>query len=303
MSEIYSIDSITQVHKALGLAPPKHPLVSIIDAKEIKSTSEYEDVKLVMNLYQVALKKSVSGKLKYGRTSYDFQEGTLVFTGPGQTLKYEAGETNIDDLEGWSLIFHPDLITKSELGEKIGEFSFFEYNTNEALHLSNEEQNTLEELLDKIIKEYSQNMDKHSHKLITSNIEMILNYCVRFYDRQFYTRTNLNSDFISKFERKLKEYYQKDLAVLEGTPNLKYFSNELGLSPNYLSDVLKKETGKSAKEHIQLYIINKAKNRLLNSNDSISEIAFSLGFEYPQHFSSLFKSKTGQSPKDFRILN
>ena len=303
MSSILSIDSISQIHQALGLSKPKHPLVSVVQSKEIKTVSEYQDVKIAMNLYQVALKQGVQGKLKYGRTSYDFQEGTLIFTSPGQTLEYENEGNEVDNLEGWSLVFHPDLIRKSDLAKKIDGYSFFDYASNEALHLSDDERTTIEELLDKIVQEYSQNLDRHSHHLINSNIEMILDYCLRFYDRQFYTRSNLNSDVISKFERLMKAYYQTGKVHDIGIPTLKYCASEINLSPNYLSDLLKKETGKSAQEHIHLFIIEKAKNSLLNSKNSISEIAYSLGFDYPQHFSSLFKSKTGVSPKEFRNLN
>ena len=303
MSSIHNIDSISQIHLALGLSKPKHPLVSVVQSKEIKTVSEYQDVKIAMNLYQVTLKQGIQGKLKYGRTSYDFQEGTLIFTSPGQILEYENGDNEFDNLEGWSLVFHPDLIRKSDLARKIDGYSFFDYASNEALHLSDDERTTIEELLDKIVREYSQNLDRHSHHLINSNIEMILDYCLRFYDRQFYTRSNLNSDVISKFERLLKAYYHTGKVHDIGIPTLKYCASEINLSPNYLSDLLKKETGKSAQEHIHLFIIEKAKNSLLNSKNSISEIAYSLGFDYPQHFSSLFKSKTGVSPKEFRNLN
>lgn len=303
MSSIHNIDSISQIHLALGLSKPKHPLVSVVQSKEIKTVSEYQDVKIAMNLYQVTLKQGIQGKLKYGRTSYDFQEGTLIFTSPGQILEYENGDNEFDNLEGWSLVFHPDLIRKSDLAKKIDGYSFFDYASNEALHLSDDERTTIEELLDKIVREYSQNLDRHSHHLINSNIEMILDYCLRFYDRQFYTRSNLNSDVISKFEKLLKAYYNTGKVHDIGIPTLKYCASEINLSPNYLSDLLKKETGKSAQEHIHLFIIEKAKNSLLNSKNSISEIAYSLGFDYPQHFSSLFKSKTGVSPKEFRNLN
>ena len=196
-----------------------------------------------------------------------------------------------------------DLIRKSNLAEKISQYSFFNYDSNEALHLSDKERKTIEELLEKIVTEYSQNLDRHSQHLIVANIELLLDYCLRFYDRQFYTRTNINNDVVSKFERTLKEYYQTGKADKLGVPNVHYCANELNLSSNYLSDLLKKETGKTTQEHIHLHIIEKAKNILLNSNHSISEVGYTLGFEYPQHFSSLFKSKTGFSPRAYRNLN
>jgi AraC-like DNA-binding protein len=205
--------------------------------------------------------------------------------------------------KGWTLAFHPDLIRKSKLADKINHYSFFNYEVNEALHLSEDERKTIEELLDKIEKEYSQNIDKHSQNLIISNIELLLDYCTRFYDRQFYTRTNINVDFVSKFEKLLKAYYETHMVDEIGLPNVQYLAKKLNFSSNYLSDLLKKETGKTAQEHIHLYVINRAKNSLLNSKSSISEIGYALGFEYPQHFSSLFKSKTGMSPSEYRNLN
>ena len=305
MSKTIIINSISQAHQSLGLAKPKHPLVSVVYAKDIKAVADFQEVRVVNNLYQVSLKASNNcGRLQYGKNAYDYEEGTLVFTAPGQVMEFE-GEFEVDnpDLEGWTLAFHPDLIRKSELADKINQYSFFYYDVNEALHLSDDERKTIEELLEKIIKEYSQNLDRHSQHLIVSNIKLLLDYCLRFYDRQFYTRTNLNDDFVSKFERVLQEYYRADQASQLGIPSVHYCAKKLNLSPNYLSDLLKKETGKTTKEHIHLFIIDKAKTSLLNSTNSISEIGYALGFEYPQHFSNLFKSKTGYSPKEYRHLN
>ncbi|MEL6944966.1 MAG: helix-turn-helix domain-containing protein, partial [Bacteroidota bacterium] len=236
--------------------------------------------------------------------AYDYEEGTLIFTAPEQVMEYgDTFKYNDEDNEGWVLAFHPDLIRKSDLVSKINTYSFFYYDINEALHLSDKERGMIEDLLGKIINEYSQNLDRHSQHLIISNIQLLLDYCVRFYDRQFYTRTNINSDIISKFDRLLRKYYQSNKVQELGIPNVEYCGKELGISPNYLSDLLKKETGKTAKEHIHLFIIEKAKNSLLNSNDSISEIGYDLGFEYPQHFSNLFKRKTGVTPRAYRNLN
>lgn len=303
MSETIYINSISQIHQALGLPKPKHPLVSVIQVQDIEISTEFREVKIILNLFQIALKKDSYGTLKYGRNSYDYQEGTLIFIAPGQVLEYENEEPTLEEPAGWSLVFHPDLIRKSDLAEKIDRYSFFDYASNEALHISDDERTTIEELLDKIIREYSQNLDRYSQNLINSNIELLLDYCLRYYDRQFYTRTDLNQDVISKFERLLKVYYKESKEVDLGVPTLSHCANELNLSPNYLSDLLKKETGKSAQEHIHLFVIEKAKSKLLNSKKSISEIAYALGFEYPQHFSTLFKSKTGFSPREYRSLN
>ena len=305
MSDAFVINSISQAHQSLGLANPKHPLVSVVYARDIKAVSDFQNVKVVNNLYQITLKTSDDcGQLLYGKNSYDYEEGTLVFTSPGQVLEYDGNiEYGDPKQEGWTLAFHPDLIRKSSLADRIGNYSFFNYDVNEALHLSDEELKTIEELLEKIVKEYSQNLDRHSQHLIVSNIELLLDYCLRFYDRQFYTRTNLNNDFVSKFERILHNYYQAGDADKSGIPGVNYFAQKLSLSSNYLADLLKKETGKTTQEHIHLFILERAKNSLLNSSDSISEIGYALGFEYPQHFSNFFKSKTGISPREYRHLN
>lgn len=304
MPKTIVINSISQVHQSLGLTKPKHPMVSVIFTKDIQSVSGFQQVKVVNNLYQIALKNTGCGTLLYGRNTYDYQEGTLVFTAPGQVSKFDGElQKGNEDTEGWMLIFHPDMIRKSSFAEKITKYSFFNYDVNEALHLSDDERKTIEELLSKITREYSQNLDRHSQHLIISNIELLLDYCLRFYDRQFYTRTNLNNDILSNFERHLKEYYQLKNAIEIGIPNVSYIAKKLNMSPNYMSDLLKKETSKTAQEHIHLFIVEKAKSKLLNSKTPISEIGYALGFEYPQHFSNLFKSKTGLSPKEYRSMN
>lgn len=304
MSPTFEINTISQAHQALGLPPPKHPLVSVVRTADFRPTIDFKGLKVVNYLYQIMLKNLDCGKLMYGKNAYDYEQGTLVFTSPGQVTIFEGempAENAVD--AGWTLAFHPDLIRKSNLADKINQYSFFNYEVNEALHLSEDERQTIEELLRKIEREYSQNIDKHSQNLIISNIELLLDYCTRFYDRQFYTRTNINVDFVSRFEKLLKTYYDTETAVELGLPNVQYLAEKLNFSTNYLSDLLKKETGKTAQEHIHLFVINKAKNSLLNSKSSVSEIGYSLGFEYPQHFSSLFKSKTGYSPSEFRNLN
>lgn len=297
------INTVSDAHQALGLDAPKHPLVAVIRNKNVKNSATFENTKVILNLYSIVLKVDVCGDLKYGLNSYDYQSGTLLFTAPGQVLAYQEIQDSSESKDGWNLVFHPDLIRKSTLSEKIRKYSFFYYRLNEALHLSTEEKQTIEELLEKITKEYSQNLDQHSQHLIISNIELLLHYCIRFYDRQFYTRSNLNSDLISNFEQLVARYYDQKLMTDNGIPNVKYCADQLNLSAKYLSDLLKKETGKTAQEHLHLIIIEKAKNSLLNSTSSISQIGYELGFEYPQYFSNLFKSKTGMSPKEFRKLN
>ncbi len=302
MSEIIHIESITEVHKILGIEKPKHPLVTILNHKDIQLNRDMSGVRVSLNLYQISLKKCPSNSFQYGRNSYDFQEGTMIFTSPGQVVSFGEWDQGYV-ANGWTLAFHPDLIRKSELGRNIDKYSFFSYDANEALHLSDLEKDMIRGLLDKIIMEYSQNIDKHSQKLIISNIELVLDYCTRYYDRQFYTRTNLNNDVVAGFERLLKDYYSTNVALEEGIPTVAYCGTQLGMSPNYLSDLLKKETGRNAQDHIHLYVIDRAKTQLLNSGESISQIAYGLGFDYPQHFSKLFKKKTGMTPAEYRNVN
>ena len=302
--ESVEINTISQAHKSLGLPAPKHPLVSLVKVADYHPTQDFRGVKLINNLYQIALKQEGCGNLLYGKNSYDYQEGTLVFTAPGQVTVFD-GEVPSGDASstGWTLAFHPDLIRKSALAHKMSQYTFFNYEVNEAHHVSEEERETIDSILAKIVKEYSQNLDRHSQNLIVSNIELLLDYCMRFYDRQFYTRSTMNLDYTSKFERLLKKYYREEIGREKGLPQVKYFSDHLNLSSTYLSDLLKKETGKTAQEHIHLFVIDQAKNTLLSSGLTISEIGYSLGFEYPQHFSNLFKLKTGMSPSEYRRSN
>lgn len=304
MHKTLEIKTVTQAHKLLGLAAPKHPLVTVIDAQAYEGQPIFEEIKVVMDLYRVTLKSSnYKGHIKYGRNSYDYEEGTLIFSGPGQVMEYGTETESADNIKGWTLAFHPDLIRTHQLSERISQYSFFNYDISEALHLSDNERKIIEELIEKVIVEYGQNLDQHSQHLIISNIELLLDYCLRFYDRQFYTRTNFNSDIVSKFEKLLISLYQSDSFKEHGIPTVGYFGKAMNISPYYLSDLLKKETGMTAKEQVHLFIINKAKNSLLNSTKSISEIGHELGFEYPQHFSNIFRLKTGYSPSEFRNQN
>ncbi len=297
-----TINTITQIHEVLGLGKPKHPLVTLIHHKDYPRDLDFGNAKFVVDLYQISMKEGVEGYMGYGRNTYDFQEGTMIFTKPGQVIT--AGDKEFDeDPKGWSLMFHPDLIRRSALAKNISQYTFFSYDVHEALHLSDEEKQLLTNLVNTIESEYQNPIDKHSQKLIVSNVELLLDYCMRYYDRQFYLRTNLNQDVITKFEAVLEAYYNSDKPQELGVPSVKYCGEALNMSPNYLSDLLKKETGSNAKEHIHRLILNKAKNRLLGTTNSIGEIAYSLGFEYPQHFSKLFKSKSGMSPAQYRRMN
>jgi len=302
MPDILRINTIAQAHELFGIEKPQHPLVIVYSHNNLKPPGTFIGKQVAIDLYHVAYKMCADGSFGYGRNTYDFQEGTMIFTKPGQVMTIEEWKHD-ENSGGWSLFFHPDLIRKSNLGTHIDDYSFFSYDVHEALHLSDDEKKTVAEIKDKIVREYSSNIDKHSQKLIVSNIELMLDYCTRFYDRQFYTRENLNKDLVTKFEKLLRNYYESGKALETGVPSVKYCGLELNMSSNYLSDLLKKETGRNALEHIHHFIVDKAKTQLLNSTQSVSQIAYQLGFEYPQHFSKVFKRKTGVSPAEYRTVN
>ncbi|MCG7995547.1 MAG: helix-turn-helix transcriptional regulator [Candidatus Thiodiazotropha taylori] len=302
MSNIIRIETITEVHEILGLEKPAHPLVSVIPKDDHVVNFDYGDATYVLGFYQVILKSGICGTITYGRNTYDYHEGTMMFTKPGQAISVQ-GDRERHEGKGWILLFHPDLIRKSELGRNIENYSFFSYDVHEALHLSEKEKESLNELVKKIESEYHQNIDRHTQKLIVSNIELILDYCTRYYDRQFYVRSNLNQDIVTQFENVLREYFASEASLEYGLPTVKYCGEKLNMSPSYLSDLLKKETGKTAQQHIQDTLIDRAKTLLLSSNEQISQIAFSLGFEYPQHFSKLFKTCTGMNPTEYRRVS
>ncbi|UTW62459.1 helix-turn-helix transcriptional regulator [bacterium SCSIO 12741] len=300
MSDIFKIESITDFHKAMGYPKPAHPLISLVDLSEaeLMSTSHH---KVATSLYTISMKtKFAATPVLYGQRYFDFQEGVLLGMSPGQVFTID-GNIKKGDMEGWALYFHPDLIQGYPLQSSISKFGFFDYVTHEALHLSEKEKETLNQIVFKIQEESEQNMDDYSNDLLVSNIELLLNYIKRFYGRQFKTRKAVNSDLLSKFEGLLKEYVDSPELQEKGLPSVSYFSDELHLSSSYFSDLLKKETGLSAQDHLHNALIKKAKNKLLNSEESISQIAFELGFEHPPYFSRLFKKKTGLTPKEFRL--
>ena len=302
MSDLIHITTINEALASFELNKPKHPLISVYHHKDLKKKEELTGKKFLVDLYQISFKECVTGSFGYGRNSYDFQEGTLIFTSPGQVMTMPDWKEDVNN-GGWTLLFHPDLVRKSNFGKNIKNYTFFSYSINEALHISETEKQTILELVNKIKKEYGQNIDKHTQKLIVSNTQLILDYCTRFYDRQFYTRENINKDIVTSFEELLWKYYDSALQLDLGIPNVKYCGEELNMSSNYLSDLLKKETGRSAQDHIHFFVIEKAKTLLLNTSESVSQIGYGLGFDYPQHFSKLFKKKTGINPAEYRNLN
>ena len=279
--------------------PTPHPLVSVLDFSKANPRTGH---KMEFGIYAIFLKEVDCGNLMYGKHTYDYQEGTLVFLGPNQTVDVTNKTTKYQPM-GRALVFHPDLIVGTPLAEQIEGYGFFSYNLSEALHLSEQEQKTILDCLEKIEQELQRPIDKHSKRLITSNITLFLDYCQRFYDRQFITREHVNKGILSRFEKLLNEYFKSEKPYSLGLPSVGYFADELNLSANYFGDLMKKDTGKSAQEHIQSKLIEIAKTKIYDEEKSVKEIAFELGFKYPQHFTRLFKQKVGVTPNEYRTLN
>jgi len=303
MEGVYKFDTISD-YNALNNHETLHPLVSVIDFSKAKPRSwdGEKTVRINYGLYCIFLKEVKCGDLHYGKNTYDYQEGTLVFVAPGQVVTVETtGE--VYQPKGYALVFHPDLLHGTTLGKHIHDYTFFSYASNEALHISQRERKIVMDCFSKIEYELEQAIDKHSKKIIVDNIELFLNYCTRFYDRQFLTRDNVHKGILERFENLLKEYFQTDKPQTSGLPSVSYCASELNLSASYFGDLIKKETGKSAQEYIQTKVIDMAKEKVFDQSKSISEIAYELGFKYPQHFTRLFKQKVGQSPNEYRILN
>lgn len=298
MDQIVKIESVSQYNTMMG-QETLHPLVSVID---FSKTKPLKHPRIYLGLYTMFLKDVKCGDLKYGRNYYDYQEGTLVFVAPGQVIGVENRNEKFQP-QGRALLFHPDLIRGTSLGHHIKEYTFFSYEVNEALHLSEKERLVILDCLDKIGFELSHAIDKHSKTLIVNNIELLLNYCIRFYDRQFITRDNVNKDILVRFERLIDDYFQSDKQQTIGLPSVGYCADQLHLSANYLGDLIKKESGKTAQEHLQLKLMDIAKEKVLDTGKTVSEIAYELGFKYPQHFSRLFKKSTGFSPNEYRGRN
>lgn len=280
----------------------KHPLAAVVDFSKIEDKIE-QGTRIMFDFYTIMFKNYSCNTFRYGRKTYDFQDGSLVCLAPKQMLTMDTEVEQREDRLGWGLFFHPDLIRGTSLGSTIKHYTYFSYETNEALHLSDKEKQTLYGIVQKIDAELSENIDCHSQKLIVSNIELLLNYCTRYYDRQFITRKAANSDVLARVEQVLSAGFQPESLSENGLPTVKYLAEEVHLSANYLSDLLKRETGMTAQDHIHHYIMEAAKDRLLNSHKSVGELAFELGFEYPQYFSRLFKLKTGMTPIEYRNAN
>ncbi len=285
--------------RLLDLPAPKHPLIAFLDFSRSPFKKDFPSYKVICDFYQISFKSEESGSLRYGKQTYDYQEGSLVYLAPKQVVEYpEFKNSNID--HGWVLCFHPDLVRSFSLDQKMKDYEFFSYHTNEALHISDKEKTIIDSIIAKIEMELDSNLDDFSEELIATNLELLLNYSKRFYNRQFITRKRFNSGIITQFTNLLEAYFADDLQVKLGVPTLEYFSSKLNYSTNYLNELIKKGTDKSMLEHIHYQVIELAKSKLLNSEKSVSEIAFELGFEYSQYFCRLFKKKTGMTPGEYR---
>lgn len=298
MNIVEKIDTVRLYNEVMGVET-KHPLVSVVNFDEIPT---YQQHKRYMGIYAIFLKNIKCGDIRYGCQPYDYEDGTLVFIAPGQVYGIDSNGKIIKP-SGRALVFHPDLLVNTHLGKIIKEYTFFSYVVNEALHLSKKERFIINDCLDKIEQEIDLNIDKHSKTLIVSNIELFLNYCMRFYDRQFITRANVNTDILMRFEALLQNYFQSGKAQALGLPSVSYCASQLNLSSNYFGDLIKKETGITALDYIQTKLIDEAKQRIAESHKSIQSVADELGFKYQQHFTRLFKQRVGLTPNEYRNLN
>ena len=296
MDKILNLDSVDLYNKLYGLET-LNPLVSVIDLN--KATSSVDLIRFNYGIYALYLKLEKACDIKYGCQTYDYQEGTIVCFAPGQTAETNPTTDKVQ-VNAHGILFHPDLLRGTSLGKSIKKYTFFSYEVNEALHLSEEERSIVMDCLKIIRMELEHGVDKHSKTLLVNHIELLLNYCMRFYERQFITRGKTNRDVLTRFENLLDEYFESALAEQDGLPTVKYFADKLCLSSNYFGDMFKKETGKSPQEYIQEKVIELAKERISDTADTVSQIAYSLGFQYPQHFCRLFKKRVGYTPSEYR---
>lgn len=300
MSEIIHMQTITDMFRLFKLSSPlQHPLIAVVDFSKFDE-HPLDGSRVSGDFYSIMFKNYSRNNIKYGRKAIDFQEGNLICMAPNQIIEMDNDIEVTDNMLGWGLFFHPDLIRATTLNDKMKDYNFFSYEISEALHLSEKEKQVLYDCVLKIESELQENIDVHSQAIVVSTIELLLNYCTRFYGRQFITRKGSNNAVIAQVEKTLSEYFKKENT---GLPTVKQLAEQVNLSAGYLGDLLKKETGKSAQDHIHFYLIEEAKNVLLSTDKSVSEIAYALGFDYPQYFNKLFKQKTGKTPVEFRNMN
>ncbi len=296
----YRIKTISEFHQFRSLPKPEHPLISVIDYASIRHSAENNSISWVLDFYSISLKRSSNAKMKYGQQEYDFDEGVMFFMAPNQVFSVEVNKTIIPRHSGWILLIHPDFFWSTSLAQTIKQFEYFGYSVNEALFLSEKEEATINNIIQNIQQEYHSNIDKFSQSIIISQIETLLNYAERFYQRQFITRRITNHQILARLEKLLDDYFNSDGLIIKGLPSVHYIADTLNVSPGYLSGLLKVLTGQSTQQHIHDKLIEKAKEMLSTTDLSVSEIAYGLGFEHPQSFSKLFKTKTKLSPLEFR---
>ncbi|MEO5909252.1 MAG: helix-turn-helix transcriptional regulator [Pelobium sp.] len=294
------IKSISEYHNFMNLPKPQHPLISVVKFEDIKRKPNESPKSLINNFYSIALKKTFNAKMKYGQQEYDFNDGMLAFIAPNQVIKVVLEKHQVLQHTGWLLIFHPDFLWNTPLAKKIKKYDYFGYQLSEALHLSEKEEIMLSRIMENINQEYNSNIDNFSQDVIIAQLELLLTYAERFYQRQFITRKISNHSILDRLENLLIEYFNEDNLSTNGLPTVQHISEQLNISPNYLSRLLKTLTGQTTKLFIQDKLIEFAKQKLSTTALSINEIAFELGFEYPQSFSKLFKAKTNLTPMEFR---
>lgn len=296
-NNIRRLKSLSEYHRTRGLPAPEHPLISLIDYHQIRHTREFNDIRWVYDFYMIAMKKGLDAKLKYGQLQYDFDEGTMFFIAPGQVFQIEVAQ-DAPGKSGWMLLIHPDFFRNRPLAQDIKKYKYFGYSVREALFLSEKEEAVLTGIVRNIQQEYRGNIDKFSQQIIISQIEALLSYAERFYQRQFLTREVASHQVLEKLEALLDEYFEH--THKEGLPTVNYLAAQLNLTPDYLSSLLKVATGLNTQQHIHEKLIEKAKDKLIGTTLTVSEIAYELGFEHSQSFSKLFKAKTSLSPLAFR---
>jgi len=296
----YRVKTITEFHRLRGLPKSEHPLISVVDFGSFKPLPEYDSMSWVFDFYSISLKRGSSAQIKYGQQKYDFDEGVMFFLSPGQVFKIEAEQNSGSKPAGWMLLVHPGFLWNTPLAKNIKRYEYFGYSVNEALFLSEKEEATITGIIQNIQQEYHANIDKFSQDIIIAQIEVLLTYSERFYQRQFITRKIANHAILNRLEELLADYFNSDDLVTRGLPTVQSIAEALNVSPNYLSGLLKVLTGQSTQQHIHEKLIEKAKEKLSTTDLTVTEIAYELGFEHPQSFSKLFKTKTNLSPSEFR---
>jgi AraC-like DNA-binding protein len=296
----YRVKTITEYHRLLGLPKPQHPLISVVHLESFTPPVMDGPVSVVFDFYSIAIKRDLTVKIKYGQQSCDFDEGMLFCMSPGQVINLSANKGTTNTPKGWMILVHPDFLWNTPLAKSIKQYEYFNYSVNEALYLSDKEQAMITGIVQYIEQEYHSNIDKFSESVIIAHLEVILTYAERFYQRQFLTRKVANHQILNRMENTLNAYFESDALITKGLPTVAYLAEVLNVSPNYLGSLLKVLTGQNAQQHIHEKLIEKAKERLSTTGLSVSEIAYELGFEHPQSFSKLFKTKTNLTPLEFR---